>query len=223
MTHSLSKFLFGIEIFYHVIRSKIHLELAENAAWYLGRSNPKSDNCNSSAPSGNFLGNFIRNSAAGILIGTEPHEGSHLYPAFTTEEYDDLLSAAVPTYADQAEWSPFDHCQMISNILKRPICLFSALSDLNKGESFTFLPLRHPPEECYKYPISIAWQSRGKDNSLRYSTVIVCYRRGWVHVSHTGICILPNFLIILVCRALTSHMSSCRVIHAQHSRTINHP
>ena len=142
------------------MRSKIHLELEENAAWYLGKSNLALD----TTPVGKIFGASSLNS----LPESKSHENVlHLYPAFTVEEYDELLSAAVLTYADQAEWSPFEHCQMISNILKRPLCLFTSLADINSGEAFTFLPLRHPPEVCYKYPISLAWQQRGENNSLR--------------------------------------------------------
>ena len=142
------------------MRSKIHLELEENTAWYLGKSNPKPD----TTPAGKI---FVTSSLNSSPNSISYENSRHLYPAFTEEEYDELLSAAVLTYADQAEWSPFEHCQMISNILKRPLCLFTSLADLNSGEAFTFLPLRHQPEECYKYPISIAWQQRGENNSLR--------------------------------------------------------
>lgn len=94
-------------------------------------------------------------------------DGRNLCPAFTDEEYTELLQAAVPDYADLVEWSPLAHCQALSNILKRPLCLFTSLKDLDRQESFIFLPLRHPCKDCYKHPISVAWQGRGKNGELR--------------------------------------------------------
>jgi hypothetical protein len=94
-------------------------------------------------------------------------DGRRLCPAFTDEEYSELLQAAVPDYADLVEWSPLAHCQALSNILKRPVCLFTSLKDLDRQESFIFLPLRHPCKDCYKHPISVAWQGRGKNGELR--------------------------------------------------------
>lgn len=157
-----------------MIRSKIHLELKENADWYMGKislyhnvSNDSScadfaDVISTAAANGHPL-TAIPGSKAKI----KEMKPEHLFPAFTEEEYDELLRAAVPDYADYAEWSPFEHCQVMSNILKRPVCLFTSLKDLDKQESFIFLPLRHPADECYKHPMSIAWQKRGDNNELR--------------------------------------------------------
>ena len=43
-------------------------------------------------------------------------DGRNLCPAFTDEEYSELLQAAIPDYADLVEWSPLAHCQALSNI-----------------------------------------------------------------------------------------------------------
>ena len=105
-----------------------------------------------------------KSSVLDILEGNK----NHFCPAFTIEEYYEVLQAAVPDYADLVEWSPLAHCQVLSNILKRPVCLFTSLQDLDRGESFVFIPLRHPANDCYKHPITIAWQGRGKNGELRY-------------------------------------------------------
>lgn len=112
-------------------------------------------------------------------------DGRHLCPAFTDEEYTELLQAAVPDYGDLVEWSPLAHCQALSNILKRPVCLFTSLKDLDRQESFIFLPLRHPSIDCYKHPMSVAWQGRGKNGELR------C-------VSFTDLDMLACFLYIIL-------------------------
>ena len=102
---------------------------------------------------------------------------NHFCPAFTIEEYYEVLQAAVPDYADLAEWSPLAHCQVLSNILKRPVCLFTSLQDLDRGESFIFLPLRHRAKDCYKHPITIAWQGRGKNDELRYVRYLYTFKQ----------------------------------------------
>ena len=159
-----------------MIRSKIHLELKENADWYMGKMSlyHNVSNDSSCADFPDVIGTAAANDCplseipgSSAKIKTIKAE-VHLVPAFTEEEYDELLRAAVPDYADYAEWSPFEHCQVMSNILKRPVCLFTSLEDLDRQESFIFLPLRHPADECYKHPMSIAWQKRGENNELRY-------------------------------------------------------
>jgi hypothetical protein len=159
-----------------VIRSKIHLELKENADWYMGKMslyhNVSIDSSCADFP--DVVGTAAANGRPLTAVTgrnakiKEVRADLHLSPAFTEEEYDELLRAAVPDYADYAEWSPFEHCQVMSNILKRPVCLFTSLKDLGRQESFVFLPLRHPADECYKHPMSIAWQKRGENDELRY-------------------------------------------------------
>jgi hypothetical protein len=180
LTHAISKFFFGIEIFYHVIRSKIYAELNDNAEWYMGRlksSYNTTNGSNSKLFHGGQINTACDNRELTVdesgVIDDVMGDRRHLCPAFTDEEYTELLQAAVPDYADLVEWSPLAHCQALSNILKRPVCLFTSLKDLDREESFIFLPLRHPCEDCYKHPISVAWQGRGKNGELRY----VCFTR----------------------------------------------
>jgi hypothetical protein len=92
---------------------------------------------------------------------------SMLQPPFTKCEFDELVQAAKISFSNTGEWSPHEHCQVLANILKRPLCLFTALKEIPNQESFMYLPLRHSPEDCFKYPLSIAWQSRLPDGSLK--------------------------------------------------------
>jgi hypothetical protein len=128
-----------MELFHHVIRGQILIELLSHGEWYQGLEE-LSDKCE----------NFRH----------------FLEPPLTTEEYEEVVSAARPSFLNNVQWSPFEHCQVISNVLKRPVCLFAALDELNMQESFIFLPLRHKPEDCYKYPLALAWQKRNDNGQL---------------------------------------------------------
>jgi hypothetical protein len=160
LMHALSKCFFGNEIFYAVIRQQILIELELNKEWYCRTEDTricKNENKNIFDVNCSICQDRLKSKSNNIDNNTSCIHGYHLNLSYVDELYNDLIVAAQP---DVAIWSPIEHLQVFSNVIKRPICLFGSLSDIKHSNScYTFLPLRHSPEDCFKYPIAISWHA----------------------------------------------------------------
>lgn len=150
-------------LFYTVIRQQILIELQDNKDWYcrseLNREIEKNEDKKIIDVNCSICQNWLNSKSINVANNIECpcNHGYNLHLSYVDQLYNDLINAAQP---DVSIWSPIEHLQAFSNIIKRPICLFGSLSDMKNSNSCgTFLPLRHPPEDCFKYPIAISWHS----------------------------------------------------------------